>query len=339
MPPHYYHDDNYSRYLEKRKRLKKMLEEAEKEAEKETKKEKEKKNPMRLSRKIICALLALTFLFGFLDLITPNGIGFLSRVKNGNVAVVTEFGKSKDEVLEAGFHFKKFTETLNPMSIQTQKTSARLSAFSSDIQQVETIITLNYNIDKKNAVTLFREVGKNYETSLMMPRIQENTKIVFARYTAENLVQNRDALSGAILELMREDLTSYGINVSAVAIEDIDFTDAFTNAVEAKQVASQEKLTAQTQQERLTMEAKAEAERALIEAGAKAERDKIEADAEAYAIKTKADAEAEANKKVAASLTEELIDYTRARLWNGELPVVSGDSSSILDFRNFEEGF
>ena len=322
MPPHYYKDSfEWSN------------------CDSKMKKKKEKKNPMRLSGKIICVLLALTLLFGFLDLITPNGIGFLSRVKNGNVAVVTEFGKSKDEVLEAGFHFKKFTETLNPMSIQTQKTSARLSAFSSDIQQVETIITLNYNIDKKNAVTLFREVGKNYETSLMMPRIQENTKIVFARYTAENLVQNRDALSGAILELMREDLAPYGINVSAVAIEDIDFTDAFTNAVEAKQVASQEKLTAQTQQERLTMEAKAEAERAVIEAEAKAERDKIEADAEAYAIKAKADAEAEANKKVAASLTEELIDYTRARLWNGELPVVSGDSSSILDFRNFEEGF
>lgn len=321
MPPHYYNEP--FEWCDHNSNMKK----------------KRRKNPMKIFGKIVCVLLAIIIALVFLDFITPNGMGFLSRVKNGNVAVVTEFGKSKDEVLEAGFHFKKFTETLNPMSIQTQKTSAKLSSFSSDIQQVETIITLNYNIDKKNAVTLFREVGKNYETSLMMPRIQENTKIVFARYTAENLVQNRDALSGAILELMREDLASYGINVSAVAIEDIDFTDAFTNAVEAKQVASQEKLTAQTQQERLTMEAKAEAERAVIEAEAKAERDKIEADAEAYAIKTKADAEAEANKKVAASLTEELIDYTRARLWNGELPVVSGDSSSILDFRNLEEGF
>lgn len=323
MPPNYYHNDDYSI----QKKLEKML------------KEKEKKNLMKTFGKVVCVIVLLALTFTLIDFITPNGMGFLSRVKNGNVAVVTEFGKSKDEVLEAGFHFKKFTEVLNPMSIQTQKTSAKLSAFSSDIQQVETTITLNYNIDKKNAVTLFREVGKNYETSLMMPRIQENTKIVFAQYTAENLVQNRDALSIAILELMREDLTPYGINVSAIAIEDIDFTDAFTNAVEAKQVASQEKLTAQTQQERLTMEAKAEAERAVIEAEAKAERDKIEADAEAYAIKTKSDAEAEANKKVAASLTEELIDYTRARLWNGELPVVSGDSSSILDFRNLEEGF
>lgn len=336
MPPYHYHDDAFFRLLEKKKRMEKMLEKA----EKETEKEKEKKNPMKTFGKIICVIILLALVFTLIDFIIPNGMGFLSRVKNGNVAVVTEFGKSKDEVLEAGFHFKKFTETLNPMSIQTQKTSAKLFAFSSDIQQVETIITLNYNIDKKNAVTLFREVGKNYETSLMMPRIQENTKIVFARYTAENLVQNRDALSGAILELMREDLVPYGVNVSAVAIEDIDFTDAFTNAVEAKQVASQEKLTAQTQQERLTMEAKAEAERAVIEAEAKAERDKIEADAEAYVIKTKADAEAEANTKIAKSLIPELINYITAQNWNGELPTVSGgDFSNILDFRNLEEGF
>ena len=321
MPPNYYSYEKFYNELKKKEK-------------------KEKKNPMRPSVKIILVILALALLFGFIDFITPNGMGFLSRVKNGNVAVVTEFGKSKDEVLEAGFHFKSFTETLNPMSIQTQKTSAKLSAFSSDIQQVETIITLNYNIDKKNAVTLFREVGKDYESSLMMPRIQENTKIVFAHYTAENLVQSRDELSIAILELMREDLASYGINVSAVAIEDIDFTDAFTNAVEAKQVASQEKLTAQTQQERLTMEAKAEAERAVIEAEAKAERDKIEADAEAYAIKTKADAEAEANAKIAKSLTSELIEYITAQNWDGELPTVSGgDFSNILDFRNLEEGF
>ena len=330
MPPNYYHEDAFSQYLKEQKQIEKMLEEAEK--------EKEKKNPMRTFGKIVCAILIIAFILGLFDFITPNGMGFLSKVKNGNVAVVTEFGKSKDEVLEAGFHFKKFTETLNPMSVQTQKTSARLSAFSSDIQQVETIITLNYNIDKKNAVTLFREVGKNYETSLMMPRIQENTKIVFAQYTAENLVQNRDALSIAILELMREDLTPYGINVSAIAIEDIDFTDAFTNAVEAKQVASQEKLTAQTQQERLTMEAQAQAKRATIEAASQAERAKIEADAEAYVIQTKAEAEAEANAKVAASLTQELIDYTKAQLWNGEMPAVMGDATPILDMTDFTLG-
>lgn len=286
--------------------------------------------------KFIAVVLALVLLVvGFIDLVEPNGWGFLGKVRNGNVAVVTRFGKAQDEVLEPGMSIKPYFSVLNPMSTQTQKVQIPLAAFSSDIQQVTALVTLNYNVDKINAVTLFRDVGKDYVGSLMSPRIQENTKIVFSHYTAENLVQKRDTLSAEILVLMQEDLTPYGINVSAVAIEDIDFTDAFTNAVEAKQVATQEKLTAQTQQERLTMEAQAQAERATIEATAAAERQKIAAEAEAYAVTVRAEAEAEANAKVAASLTQELIDYTKAQLWNGEMPAVMGDTTPILDMTDF----
>lgn len=286
--------------------------------------------------RFIALVLVVAILgFGFIDYIEPNGYGIFSKVGNGKVAVVTEFGKAKNETLEPGFHVKGFFEVLNPMSVQTQSMQVSLAAFSSDIQQVNALVTLNYNVDKTNAVTLFRDVGKNYVTSLMNPRVQENTKIVFSHYTAENLVQKRDTLSAEILTLMQEDLAPYGINVSAVAIEDIDFTDAFTNAVEAKQVATQEKLTAQTQQERLTMEATAEAGRAKIEAEAAAERQKIAAEAEAYSVTVRAEAEAEANAKVAASLTQELIDYTKAQLWNGEMPAVMGDATPILDMTDF----
>lgn len=280
---------------------------------------------------LVIALLAV----GFIDLIEPNGWGFLSKVPNGKVAVVTEFGKAQDEVLEPGLHTKGYFQVLHPMSVQKQKMSVELAAFSSDIQQVNTLITLNYNIDKVNAATLYREIGSNYVSTLMYPRVQENAKIVFSHYTAENLVQKRDILSTEILALMQEDLSSYGIHVSEVAIEDIDFTDAFTNAVEAKQVATQEKLTAQTQQERLTMEAEAQAERETIAAQAQAERNKIAADAEAYAIMAKAEAEAEANAKVAASLSDALIDYVRAQAWDGKLPTITGDTPTIVDMNDF----
>ena len=288
-----------------------------------------------MGRFIALVLVVAILGFGFIDYIEPHGYGVFSKVGNGKVAVVSEFGKAKNETLEPGFHVKGFFEVLNPMSVQTQSMQVSLAAFSSDIQQVTALVTLNYNVDKTNAVTLFRDVGKDYVGSLMSPRIQENTKIVFSHYTAENLVQKRDTLSAEILTLMQEDLSLYGINVSAVAIEDIDFTDAFTNAVEAKQVATQEKLTAQTQQERLTMEAEAQAQRATIEATAAAERQKIAAEAEAYAVTVRAEAEAEANAKVAASLTEELIDYTKAQLWNGEMPTVMGDTTPILDMTDF----
>lgn len=290
---------------------------------------------MNMGKFIALVMVVVLLAVGFIDLVEPNGWGFLSKVPNGKVAVVTEFGKAQDEVLEPGLHTKGYFQVLHPMSVQKQKMTVELAAFSSDIQQVKTLITLNYNIDKVNAATLYREIGSDYVSTLMYPRVQENAKIVFSHYTAENLVQKRDTLSAEILTLMQEDLSSYGINVSEVAIEDIDFTDAFTNAVEAKQVATQEKLTAQTQQERLTMEAEAQAERETIAAQAQAERNKIAADAEAYSIMTKAEAEAEANAKVAASLSEALIDYVRALAWDGKLPTITGDTPTIVDMNDF----
>lgn len=284
--------------------------------------------------KSLCLVLVGILLVGcFIDVVEPNGWGFFGKVGAGNVAVVTHFGKIKEETLDSGFHFKSYFDTLNPMSTRTQTRTVELSAFSSDIQQVSAKVTIHYNVDKATAATLFREVGKDYSNTLLPPRVQENTKIVFARYTAEELVQHRDELSSGIIELMREDLAPYGINVSTVAIEDIDFTDAFTNAVEAKQVATQERLTAQTQQERLTMEAEAAAQRETIKAQADAEVAKIEADAEAYAIKMKAEAEAEANKKLSESITTELIDYNKIQQWDGVMPKFMGGANTtpVLD--------
>ena len=53
-----------------------------------------------------------------------------------------------------------------------------------------------------------------------------------------------------------------------------------------------------------------------------------------YAVQVKANAEAEANKKISASLTKDLINYTQVNAWDGKLPVYNGGSSTspIINF-------
>ena len=269
------------------------------------------------------------------DIIEPV-YGFFGKVPTASVGVVTKFGKIQEEVLEPGFHIKGWFDKINNISTKTQKYSASTSAFSSDIQQVDISVSLNYNVDKVTAPRLFETVGKSYEKMLIEPRLIENVKIVIARYNAEALLENRGSLAGEITALMQEDLIAYGINASSVAIENIDFTDAFTAAVETKQVATQEKLTAQTEQEKLTMQAKAEAERQNIAAKAEAEKAKIAADAEAYAIQTKAAAEAEANQMIADSLTGELINFTQVQGWNGQLPTIYSGNGEMIPILNID---
>ena len=268
-------------------------------------------------------------------LIAGLAVSSITVVPTGYTGILTTFGKVEDRTIPAGAHLILPWQKVVKMDNRTQKVQITTEAFSSDIQQVNLDISINYCIDQTTAQELYRTVGINYYDNVMYPRILENTKAVFSKYTAENLVSAREQLSVQIKSNLSAEMEKYGITIVSMSIENIDFTDAFTDAVESKQVAAQRKLQAEIEQEQKTMETEQAAERQKIEAEAKAEVAKIEADANAYAVKVQAEAEAESNRKVAESLTTELIEYTEIRAWNGELPgVMVGEGSEVVPVLN-----
>ena len=278
---------------------------------------------------------------GMIILITAAAVVLLvvltctATVQTGYTGIVTTFGKVEDMTLEAGFHFKTPFQKIISMDNREQKDTFTTEAFSSDIQQVNIIGSINYAINKSTAMNLFKEVGTDYFNKLVYPRMLEITKGVFSKYTAENLVANRQRLSEAIREGLHAELDEYGINVISVSIENLDFTDAFTDAVEAKQVAAQKKLQAEIEQGQMTMETQQQAERKRINAEAEASVAKINADADAYALQVRSEAEAEANKKIAESLTENLIRFNEIKAWDGKLPTyMAGEGSSTVPILN-----
>lgn len=261
-------------------------------------------------------------------------VSCVSYVPTGYTGIVTTFGKVHENTLDAGINFHAPWDNVIKMDNREQRWEFKLEAFSKDIQQVDIQGSINYNIDKTTAMNLYRDVGVEYPTILINPRVLEDVKIIIAKYTAENLIENRQNAADAIYELLKSELAPKGINVISLALENIDFTDAFESAVEAKQVATQEKQRAKTQQEQQTMEEEQKAARARIAAQAEADVKKIDADAEAYALQVKAEAEAEANKKLNASLTDQLINYNTILHWDGKLPTFMGGESTmpILNF-------
>lgn len=254
----------------------------------------------------------------------------ITYIPTGYTGIVTTFGKVHDNTLDAGISFKAPLDSVIRMDNREQRKHFELEAFSKDIQETSIVGSVNINIDKATAMNLYREVGTGYLDVLVIPRVLEDVKTVVSKYTAEELIANRSTLSESIRDLLCDDLRINGVNVISVSIENIDFTDAFTNAVEAKQVATQDKQRAQTQQEQQTMEAKQAAERKKIEAEANAEVLKKKADAEAYEITVKSNAEAEANRKIAETITNELIHYTQAQNWDGKLPGTFVGSDSTI---------
>ena len=284
-------------------------------------------------------------LFGLLVILG----GMVATVPTGHTGILTTFGKVEDKTLEAGMHMKSPFQEIVCMDNRTQVAHLELSAFSSDIQEVLVSYSMNYQIEKSNAQMIYKEIGVDYYNTVMAPRIQEVVKGVIAKYTAEALIESREALSVQITDALTEQLGAYNIVVVSTAVEDIDFSDAFTASVEDKVVAEQALLKAQTEQAQKTMEEEKSAEREQIKAAAEAEVKKTQAAADAEVAKIKAAAEAEAqklaadaqkyatekeaeaNKALSESLTEALIKYYEALGWDGKLPetVVSGTESIL----------
>lgn len=261
-----------------------------------------------------------------------------TSVPAGFTGVPVTFGKVADYTLDSGFHVKDPFTSVVKMDNRIQKHTIQMSAFSKDIQETAVTYTINYQISKNDAMTIYRTIGKNYFDTVISPNVSEAVKTATARYTAEGLINNRDKLASDIEAILVQLLEKYNIEIVGTSIEDLDFTDAFTNAVEAKQVAQQDKLRAETIQAQQTMEEQAKAERAIIVAEAEAKQAIIAANADLEVVQIQAEAslyagerEAQMNQRIAEALTPDLIKYYWIKQWTGDLPsTMLGDSTGIM---------
>ena len=254
-----------------------------------------------------------------------------ATVPEGHVGIVIKWGKAEDETLPPGFYFTNPISTkVKLVDMRWQKYSTQTSAFSKDIQQVDITVSMSYQIQHGGALRLYQEVGMDYADKIMLPRLLDALKSTFSKYSAEELVSNREKISYEVKEMLSEQLLFYKLEVREIAIEDIDFTDAYTDAIEAKQVATQRMLQVETEQEQQTLVAQEEAKRAKIKTEADAEQKLIKAQADAEAVKIAADAEAYRLKMEAAHITDATIQKEMIQKWDGKLPTITGSDSVPL---------
>ncbi|MCQ2425250.1 MAG: prohibitin family protein [Lachnospiraceae bacterium] len=278
----------------------------------------------KTARRIFLALILIVVVLILLSTV-------FATVPTGHTGVVTTLGKVEDYIYDEGLHFKLPWQKVTNMDNRTQRAIVTTEASSSDIQQVDVLCSVNYSVDRETSQKLFGNVGASYYETVMEPRIYNDIKTVFANYSAENLIACRSELADKIAELLMPEMKAYGIAVSSVSIENLDFSDAFTEAVEAKQVAEQDKLRAATVQAQKTLEAEAEAKRQVIAAEADAEITRIQAEVAQFA----GEKEAAKNQKLSENMNELLIAYNFIEKWNGKLPTIySGSSEGMLPILN-----
>lgn len=254
------------------------------------------------ARKIVIPVVILI-------LLAVIALNSFTVVEAGHTGVVVTLGKVEEGVLQEGMHAKlPFVQQIVKIDNRIRKLEVSTEAFSKDLQSVKTVLAINYRVDNAKSYSIYKNIGADYESVLVTPAVNEVLKAITAKYTAEETVTNRGLISEGLTEGLNEKLNTIGLYITDVNIIDFDFSDAFINAIEEKQVAQQQLLKAETEKQTAITNAQAEAE----------------------SVKIRAEAEAEANRLISESLTDEIIQNKTIEKWDGQLPKVTGGSGETF---------
>ena len=261
------------------------------------------KTERKVSKKVIVSIVAVV---AVLILLCSS----FTIVSAGHTGVVVTLGKVNDRVLQEGLHMKvPFIQNVVRIDNRIVKLEVDTEAFSKDLQTVTTTLAVNYRVDTAKSYSIYKNIGADYESVLVTPAVNEVLKASVAQYTAEESVTNRTLISDGLVKGLNEKLNAIGLYITDVNILNFEFSDAFINAIEEKQVAQQQLLKAETEKQTAITNAEAQAE----------------------TIRIKAEAEANANEVIRRSLSEEVIEYNKVEKWNGVLPQVTGSAGTMIN--------
>jgi regulator of protease activity HflC (stomatin/prohibitin superfamily) len=193
----------------------------------------------------------------------------VTLVGAGEQAVITRLGAVRGNTLGAGLHFiVPFVEKAIIFDIREQKEEVDAAAASKDLQSIKAKLALNYHLDPANINNLYREIGggKQYRAKIIDPAIQESIKAATANFTAEELITKRSEVKERTKLNLTERLSHRYIILDDLSIVDFGFSPEFDKAIEGKQVAEQNALTAQRTLEQVKFEAQQSIEKAKAEA-------------------------------------------------------------------------
>lgn len=232
----------------------------------------------------------------------------------GYRGVVLTFGKASQVAAGEGINVKiPFVQSVVKMDTRTQKYEASLTAASSDLQDVNTKIAINYHLSPESVPEIYRTIGTNYADKVIYPLEQESNKAATAQFSAVELITKREQVRESMKNTLRDKLASRGIIIEDISIVDFSFSPTFSQAIEAKVTAEQQALAEKNKL-------------AAVEYQAQQRVAQAKGEADAIAIQTQA-----INSQGGAAYVE----LQRILKWDGHYPlVVSGSGTSpILDLR------
>lgn len=253
-------------------------------------------------------------------------IGGIKIMDQTEVGIVKTFGKV-DHTISGGLNFvNPISDTVEVMDLRVHVNKASFASYTKDAQPLTAAIEYQYEPVAAQAMQIVSQYGsyKILETKLRAA-VEERAKIVFARYGAMTLLENRTTLSAQVEEEVKELEDLFPVNFRQVVVKDIDFSDAFEQAVEAKMQAEQNALRAENEKQEAITRAEQEREVARVEAEAAV----LAAEGEAKAL--------EITREALENMPDTWIAQQYLEKWNGKLPqLITGDGSGLMLTPNLE---
>ena len=247
-------------------------------------------------------------------------IGGVKIMDQTEIGIVKVFGKV-DHTISGGLNFvNPVSNTVEVMDLCVHVREASFASYTKDAQPLTAAIEYQYEPSAAQAMNIVSQYG-SYEIleQKLQAAVEERAKIVFARYGAMTLLENRATLSAQVQEEVKELEALFPVNFTQVVVKDIDFSDAFEQAVEAKMQAEQNALRAENEKQEAITRAEQEREVARVEAEAAV----LAAEGEARAL--------EIIRESLENMPDTWIAQQYLEKWDGKLPqFITGDGSGVM---------
>ena len=182
----------------------------------------------------------------------------------GQVGLVYNFaGKLTGVKTQPGVIAKAPWTSIVKESVQVQREDFVLgdanAAVTQDQQEITANLAVNYEVDPQHVLALYKDVGSSWKQKLIDSRVLQDFKEVTATYHTIDITNHREQLRRDTLARLKAELAPYSITVRDFFIQNIGFSQAYQNAITAKQVQVQKAQQAEAK----VAQAHAEAEQAI----------------------------------------------------------------------------
>ena len=227
-----------------------------------------------------------------------------NTIESGEIAVVKTLGRVTDTAEPGMYSYFWMTTNYVKLDTKVRQVDIVTSSYSNDKQTMDIQMTVQYQIKKDMAKEIVIHYGS---LEMLEARIQsvaiERTKAIMSSYTADSLIEQRNVISTAVAETVEAALgENYYIDITNIALTNIDFSDAYEQAVEQKMIATQEVERAKAEAQKAEETAKGQLKVAEQQALAKIEAAKADAEAKRLAAEAEANAIAIKSLEVARML-------------------------------------